>query len=94
MSPTESKYNLMKCSFSWKDQAEKTFFQGNFEIPAQVLNVSYRVNTETVCACDVERVVFVCKDNDVRNWVDTQGVIERPVHRTDIERQRSQMTLG
>lgn len=33
--------------------------------------VSYRVDTEAVCACDAERVVFVCKNNDVWNWVYT-----------------------
>lgn len=36
-----------------------------------VFILSYRVDTEAVCACDAERVVFICKNNDVWNWVDT-----------------------
>lgn len=56
--------------------------------------MSYRVNTEAVCVCDAEGVVFVGEDNDIRNWVDTQGVVIRPEHRTDIQRQWSQVTLG
>lgn len=57
------------------------------------LSVSYRVDTEAVCVGDAEGVVFVCKDNDIRDWVDMQGVVVRPEYRTDIKRQWSQVTL-
>lgn len=59
----------------------------------RVSSVSYRVDTEAVCVCDGERVVFVCEDYDVWDRVDTQGVVVRPEHRADIQRQGSQVTL-
>lgn len=55
---------------------------------------SYRVDTEAVCVSDAEGVVFVCEDNDVRYWVDSQGKVIGPEYRTDIQRQWSQVTLG
>lgn len=55
--------------------------------------LSYRVDRKAVCAGDAERVVFVCKDDDIRDRVDTHRVVVRPEHRTDVQRQRSQVTL-
>lgn len=63
MNPMDSKYYLINCVHSSRKRILTTL--------ANVFIVSYRVDTEAVCACDAERVVFICKNNDVWNWVDT-----------------------
>lgn len=63
---------------------------GRFELA----EVSYRVETEAVSVGDVEGVVLVCENNDVRHRIDTQGIIVSPEYRTDVQRQWSQVTLG
>lgn len=76
----------------WKDElilkAKETFLDSSFS------SDSYRVDTEAVRIFDDERVIFVCEDYDIWDRVDAQGVVICPEYRTDMQRQRSQMTLG
>lgn len=53
-------------AFGWKNLQENIL-----RASCYVLTVSYRIDTEAVGACDAERVIFICKDDDVWNWVDT-----------------------
>lgn len=59
-----------------------------------VSSVSYRVDTEAVCVSDAKGVVFVREDDNIRDRVDTHGVVICPEYGADIQRQGSQVTLG
>lgn len=67
MNPMDSKYYSINCVHSARMTSRKRILT----TLTNVFIVSYRVDTEAVCACDAERVVFICKNNDVWNWVDT-----------------------
>lgn len=91
----------LKCEATfWKRTLLKNFKIKNITEP--ILNVRvtvtyfsyYRIDTEAVCVSDAEGVIFVCKHNDIWDRVDSESIVESPEHRTDIQRQRREVTLS
>lgn len=57
------------------------------------MQTTYRIDTQTVRVGDVERVVFVGKDDDVWHWVHSERIVICPIHWADVQGQGTQVAL-